>query len=75
MRGADCGTDHQMVRSRVVFVVRQTHKRTKAKPPSRLDSSKIAEKETKVKREKEIDRALRNFNNFEHMNAEVQLEL
>jgi len=72
MRGADCGTDHQMVRSRVAFSVRKTHNRTKAKPLSNLNTSKIKGKETKAKLEQEMDRALRDLNNFEELDVETQ---
>jgi len=61
MRGADCGTNHHMVRSRVAFSVWKTHNRTKAKPLSNLNTRKIKGKETKTKLEQEINRALREI--------------
>ena len=65
MRGADCGTDHQMVRSRVSFSAQRSHMRSKAKPPSRLDTGKIKVKETKAELEEEMSKALRDCEDLE----------
>ena len=60
MRGADCGTDHQMVRSRLSFSVPKSHMRSKAKPPSRLDTGKIKVNKTKAELKEEMSKALRD---------------
>ena len=40
MRGANCGTDHQMKRSRVIFSIRKKHNQKGAMKPVKLNTSK-----------------------------------
>ena len=49
-----------MVRSRVSFSVPKSHMRSKAKPPSRLDTGKIKVNKTKAELEEEMSKALRD---------------
>ena len=41
MRGANCGTDHQMLRSRVIFSIRKKHNHKVAMKPVKLNTSKL----------------------------------
>ena len=41
MRGANCGTDHQMLRSRVIFSIRRKHNQKGAMKPVKLNTSKL----------------------------------
>ena len=59
MKGADCRTNHQMVRSRVAFSVRKVHMKNKVKAPIRLDTSKIKDKQTKAQLKEGMNKALR----------------
>jgi len=60
MRGADCATDHLMIRCRVNFEMRKSHNKTGTKPPSRLDTAQIKDPATKQKLIEDMDTALRN---------------
>ena len=74
MKGADCETDHHMVRSSVAFSVRRAYVRNKAKAPNRLDTSKIKDKQTKAQLKKEMNRALRECE-VNEQNTDVELQL
>ena len=41
MCGANCGTDHQMLRSRVIFSIRRKHNQKGAMKPVKLNTSKL----------------------------------
>ena len=41
IRGANCGTDHQMLRSRVIFSIRNIHNQKGAMKPVKLNTSKL----------------------------------
>ena len=41
MRGANCGTDHQMLRSRVIFSIRRKHNQKGAMKPVKLNTSTL----------------------------------
>ena len=41
MRGANCWTDHQMVRSKVAFIIRQKHNRQGTSKPTKLNTAKL----------------------------------
>ena len=69
MKGADCRTNHQMVRSRVAFSVRKVHMKNKVKAPNRLDTSKIKDKQTKAQLKEEMNKALRESKVIEQNTA------
>ena len=73
MRGADCETDHQMVRSRVAFSVWRAHVRNKVKAPNRLHTRKINDKQTKAQLEEEMIKALKESEVLEQ-NTVVELQ-
>ncbi|XP_048578500.1 craniofacial development protein 2 [Nematostella vectensis] len=72
MRGADCATDHQMVRSKVAFSLRRPHARTKAKPPTKLDVRKIRSGDMKAKLQHEMNEALKNLEEMDGSEIEAQ---
>jgi len=72
MRGADCATDHQMVRSKLAFSIRRSHQRTKAKPPSRLDLGQTKSDKFKEKLESEMNKALGQCRDLENKDAATQ---
>lgn len=41
MRGSDCSTDHNMIRSKLAFVLRKAIKKTKGKPTSKMNVAKL----------------------------------
>ena len=41
MRGANCWTDHQMLRSKVAFRIRQMHNRQGTSKPTKLNTAKL----------------------------------
>ena len=41
MRGANCWTDHQMLRSKVAFRIREKHNRQGTKKPTKLNTAKL----------------------------------
>ena len=42
MRGANCRTDHQMMRSNVAFRIRQKHNRQGTSQPTKLNTAKLS---------------------------------
>ena len=58
MRGADCGTDHMMLRSRMMIRRKMQHKRSSSKPPCRLSTGALKDQKLKEKLRKEIDEKL-----------------
>ena len=42
MRGANCWTDHQMLRSKVAFRIRQNHNRQGTNKPTKLNTAKLS---------------------------------
>lgn len=47
MRGADCWTDHQLLRSKLSFTIANTHRRQKADIKKKLDVQKLSDPATK----------------------------
>ena len=41
MRGADCWTDHRLVRARVSLTTQRPHRKSAPKPPRRLDTARL----------------------------------
>ena len=58
MRGANCGTDHQMVRSRVIFSIRRKHNQKGAMRPVKLNTSKLRNTSHAESLVQEMDNAL-----------------
>ena len=62
MRGADCGTDHMTLRSRMMIRRKMQHKRSSSKPPCRLSTGALKDQKLKEKLRKEIDEKLECWN-------------
>ena len=58
MRGANCWTDHQMLRSKVAFRIRQKHNRQGTSKPTKLNTAKLSTTSHMESFEQEMDSAL-----------------
>ena len=58
MRGANCWTDHQMLRSKVAFRIRQKHNRQGTNKPTKLNTAKLSTISHRESFEQEMDSAL-----------------
>ena len=58
MRGADCWTDHQMLRSKVAFRIRQKHNRQGTSKSTKLNTAKLSTISHMESLEQEMDSAL-----------------
>ena len=58
MRGANCWTDHQMLRSKVAFRIRQKHNRQGTNKPTKLHTAKLSTISHRGSFEQEMDSAL-----------------
>ena len=58
MRGANCWTDHHMLRSKVAFRVRQKHNRQGVRKPTKLNTAKLRTISHRESFEQEMDSAL-----------------
>ena len=58
MHGANCGTDHQMLRSRVIFSIRRKHNQKGAVKPVKLNTSKLRNTSHAESLVQEMDNAL-----------------
>ena len=58
MRGANCWTDHQMLRSEVAFGIRQKHNRQGTSKPTKLNTAKQSTIKHKESFEQDMDSVL-----------------
>ena len=58
MRGANCWTDHQMLRSNVAFRIRQKHNKQGTSNPTKLNTAKLSTTSHRESFEQEMDSAL-----------------
>ncbi|KAK2186598.1 hypothetical protein NP493_195g07005 [Ridgeia piscesae] len=58
MRGANCWTDHQILRSKVAFKIRQKHNRQGISKPTKLNTAKLSTTSHTESFEQEMDSAL-----------------
>ena len=58
MHGASCWTDHQMLRSKVAFRIRQKHNRQGTSKPTKLNTAKLSTISHRENFEQEMDSAL-----------------
>lgn len=56
MRGADCATDHNLVRSKLALRMRPSRKRTQGKPPSKLNVQKLRNLECRQEFEEKMEK-------------------
>ena len=58
MRGANCWTDHQMLRSKVAFRIRQRHSRQMTSKPTKLNTAKLSTVSHRESNEQEMGSSL-----------------
>ena len=67
MRGANCCTDHQMLRSKVAFIIRQKHNnRQESNKPTKLNTAKLSIISHRESFEQEMDSALAQWEEKEN---------
>ena len=66
MRGANCWTDHQMLRSKLAFSIRQKHNRQGTKKPTKLYTAKLRTISHRKSFEQEMDSALAQWEEKEN---------
>ena len=71
MRGADCGTDHVILRSRLRLCRQKRHCRTGANPPRKLNTSALKGQKKQEELTQEMDE---NLKDWDSNNAENYIE-
>ncbi|KAK2182917.1 hypothetical protein NP493_332g01011 [Ridgeia piscesae] len=66
MHGANCWTDHHMLRSKVAFRMRQKHNRQGTSKPTKLNTAKLSTTSHRESFEQEMDSALAQWEEKEH---------
>ena len=66
MRGANCWTDHQMLRSKLAFRIRQKHSRQGTSKPTKLNTAKLSTTSHRESFEQEMDSALAQWEEKEN---------
>ena len=66
MRGANCWTDHQMLRSKVVFRIRKKHNRQGTSKPTKLNTAKLSTTSHRESFEQEMGSALAQWEEKEN---------
>ena len=66
MRGANCWTDHQMLRSKVAFRIRQKHNRQGTGKPTKLNTAKLSTISHRESFEQKMDIALTQWEEKEN---------
>ena len=61
MQGANCGTHHAMIRSKLKIVKRDRYHKTGTKPPRRMNLEKLKHKETQKELIEEMDKSLKTW--------------
>ena len=63
MRGADCSTDHLMLRTKIKFSIDNKHNKSGARPPKKLAGKELRNNKTKAALVEELNKALEGWNN------------
>ena len=61
MRGADCSTDHNMIRTTISFSIKNRITKTGAKPPSKLNVIKLKDKQTQKEFEVQMNKTMEDL--------------
>ena len=69
MRGADCATDHVMIRSKLAFVLKKASNKTKGKPRQKLNVVRLRSEETCKEFQRQMDNIM-DYEDDENMNLE-----
>ena len=76
MRGANCWTDHQMLRSKVAFGIRQKHNRQGTSKPTKLNTAKqLSTTSHRESFEQEMDSALAQWEEKENSTPDEEWEV
>ena len=74
MRGANCWTDHQMLRSKVASRIRQKHSRQGTSKPTKLITAKLCTTSHRESFEQEMDSALAQWEEKENSTPDEEWE-
>ena len=74
MRGANCWTDHQMLRSKVAFRIRQKHNRQGTSKPTKLNIAKLSTTSHRESFGQEMDSALAQWEEKENSTPDEEWE-
>ena len=74
MRGANCWTDHQMLRSKVAFRIRQKHNRQGTCKPTKLNNAKLSTTSHRESYGQEMDSALAQWEEKENSTPDEEWE-
>ncbi|KAK2160699.1 hypothetical protein NP493_1627g01013 [Ridgeia piscesae] len=66
MRGVNCWTDHQILRSKVAFIVRQKHNRQGTSKLTKLNTAKLSTTSHRESFEQEMDSDVAQWEEKEH---------
>lgn len=58
IRGADCSTDDTMPRSKIAFTIKKRNLQVGAKPPTKLNVTKVKDKEGQKKFGEQMDKTM-----------------
>ena len=70
VRGANCWTDHQMLRSKVAFRIQQKHNRQGTSKPTKLNTAKLSTISHRESFEQKMDSALAQWEEKETQHQE-----
>lgn len=71
MRGADCGTDHQMLRCKLKLLIRPKHRRTKTQITSKLAANSLSDAKSQAALEDQLNKDLDMLTNL-HDDGDVE---
>ena len=72
MCGANCWTDHQMLRTKVAFRIRQKHNRQGTNKPTKLNTAKLSTISRRESFEQEMDSALAQWEEKENSTSDEE---
>ena len=72
MRGSNCWTDHQMLRSKAAFIIRQKHNRQGTSKPTKLNTAKLSTNSHRESFEQEMDSALAQWEEKENLTPDEE---
>ena len=61
MRGANCWTDHQLIRSKIAFAIRPKRRKQGSTKPAKLNTSRLHSNPQRVRLEQDMGKALTNW--------------
>ena len=70
MRGANCWTDHQLLRSKISFILRPKCRKQEATLPTKLNTDRLHVNRHRLKLKQEMDKALADWRVQDHMTVD-----